>query len=111
MNREVEWRMHTKRADFNGLGEKLGISPVMARVLVNRGLDTPELQEEYLYGTMDSLPDPKRMKGMEEAVLLLQEKIREGKPIRIISDYDVDGALNDIIGQIEATAARKEAMA
>ncbi len=97
MNREVEWRMHTKRADFNGLGEKLGISPVMARVLVNRGLDTPELQEEYLYGTMDSLPDPKRMKGMEEAVLLLQEKIREEKPIRIISDYDVDGVTSNYI--------------
>ena len=31
----------------------------------------------------------------------------EGK----VADYDVDGALNDIIGQIEATAARKEAMA
>ena len=97
MGRDVEWRVYAKRADFKEIGERLGISPVMARVLVNRGLDTPEKQEEYLYGSPDSLPDAAVMKGIPEAVALLQEKLREKRPIRIISDYDVDGVTSNFI--------------
>ena len=97
MRKNVEWRMYTKRADFRALGERLGISPVMARVLVNRGMSTPEAQERYLYGGLNSIPDAKRMKGIREAVSLLQEKLKEKKPIRIISDYDVDGVTSNYI--------------
>ena len=56
-----------KKADFSDLGQRLGISPVMARVLVNRGFATAEEQEYYLYGTLDSIPDSKMMLGMEPA--------------------------------------------
>lgn len=97
MIRPTEWRMRTIRADFNGIGAKLGISPVMARVLVNRELDTDEKREEYLYGNLNSIPDPSRLLGMDGAVALLQSKIREGKQIRIISDYDVDGVTSNYI--------------
>ena len=97
MRKNVEWRMYTKRADFRALGERLGISPVMARVLVNRGMSTPEAQERYLYGGLNSIPAATRMKGIREAVSLLQEKLKEKKPIRIISDYDVDGVTSNYI--------------
>lgn len=46
---------------------------------------------EYLCGTIDELADPYLMKGMRDAVSLLQEKIRQGSRIRIIGDYDIDG--------------------
>ena len=97
MSREVEWRLHTTDLSVLEIAERLGISPVMARVLVNRGLDTPEAQEEYLYGTLSCIPDELLLKGMKEAVEILQEKLREGKPIRIISDYDVDGVTSNYI--------------
>ena len=45
MVRPTEWRVRAIRADFNGIASKLGISPVMARVLVNRELDTDEKRE------------------------------------------------------------------
>ncbi len=97
MRREVEWRLYTKRADFKEMGERLGISPVMARVLVNRDISTPEEQENYLYGGLDSIPDAGNMLGIGKAVELLGEKLREGKSLRVISDYDVDGVTSGYI--------------
>lgn len=91
MARTTEWHMHAFRADFREIGQRLGIDPVMARILVNRGQDTPEKQEKYLYGTLYDIPDPKLLKNCEAAAAILADKIREGKKIRIISDYDVDG--------------------
>ena len=86
-----------KKADFSDLGQRLGISPVMARVLVNRGFATAEEQEYYLYGTLDSIPDSNLMLGMEPAVRILQEKLKEKRHIRIMSDYDVDGVTSAYI--------------
>ena len=97
MIREKDWRVYAKRADFNEIAGRLGISPVMARVLVNRDLDTYEKQEEYLYGNLNSIPDAGQMRGLDEAVLLLQTKMKEHRKIRIISDYDVDGVTSDYI--------------
>ena len=47
--------------------------------------------ENYLYGTIADLGDGMLMKDMDRAVEILMEKIREGAPIRIIGDYDIDG--------------------
>ena len=91
MARTTEWRMHAYRADFREIGQRLGIDPVMARILVNRGQDTPEKQEKYLYGTLSDIPDPEKLKNIKAAAELLAEMIRDGRSIRIISDYDVDG--------------------
>ena len=83
--------VQTKRADFNGLAKELGVSPVSVRIMRNRGLETKEAMERYLYGTLDGLYDGGRMKNMGEAVAVLIKKLREEKRIRIIGDYDIDG--------------------
>lgn len=83
--------VQTKRADFNGLAKELGVSPVSVRIMRNRGMETKEAMERYLYGTLDGLYDGGRMKNMGEAVALLMKKLREEKRIRIIGDYDIDG--------------------
>lgn len=83
--------VQTKRADFNGLAKELGVSPVSVRIMRNRGMETKEAMERYLYGTLDGLYDGGRMKNMGEAVALLIKKLREEKRIRIIGDYDIDG--------------------
>ena len=83
--------VQTKRADFNGLAKELGVSPVSVRVMRNRGMETKEAMERYLYGTLDGLYDGGRMKNMGEAVAVLIKKLREEKRIRIIGDYDIDG--------------------
>lgn len=83
--------VQTKRADFNGLAKELGVSPVSVRIMRNRGMETKETMERYLYGTLDGLYDGGRMKNMGEAVALLIKKLREEKRIRVIGDYDIDG--------------------
>lgn len=90
-NRKELWMVQTKRADFHGLAARLGVSPVVVRVMRNRGLETEEEMRRYLYGTAEELYDGSLMKDMGKAVQILVDKIKEGRHIRIIGDYDIDG--------------------
>ncbi len=85
------WMVQTKRADFEGLSKKLGVSPVSVRIMRNRGMETEEAMHRYLYGTIEELYEPALMKDMGKAVEILIKKLSEGKKIRIIGDYDIDG--------------------
>lgn len=102
------WMVQTKRADFQGLAAKLGVSPVTVRIMRNRGLETEEAMRRYLYGKPDELHDPSLMLDMEKAVAVLLRKLRAGKPIRIIGDYDIDGVCSTyllLVGLKRAAAA------
>ena len=94
---EKEWRMHAFRADFNKIAAEHKISPVTARVLVNRGLTEPEAIETYLHAGYEKTHDPFLMKDMEKACAIMAEKLKSGMHIRIISDYDVDGVMSNYI--------------
>ena len=85
------WMLYTKRADFNGLAARLGVSPVSVRIMRNRGIETEEGMYRYLYGTPEDMYDGRLMRDLEKVAGLLMEKIRSGKRIRIIGDYDIDG--------------------
>ena len=91
------WMLQTKRADFNGLAMRLGVSPVAVRIMRNRGLLDEREMRKYLYGTLDDLYDPRQMKGMETAAGIIEKKLIEGKKIRIIGDYDIDGVCSTYI--------------
>ena len=91
------WMVQTKRADFSGLAMRLGVSPVAVRVMRNRGLTEEVEMRKYLYGTLDDLYDPRLMKGMEQAAELIARKLKEGKHVRIIGDYDIDGVCSTYI--------------
>lgn len=73
------------------LAQKFSVSPMAMRLIRSRAGMSEEEVREYLCGTIDELADPYLMKGMRDAVSLLQEKIRQGSRIRIIGDYDIDG--------------------
>ncbi|MBE5957147.1 MAG: single-stranded-DNA-specific exonuclease RecJ, partial [Lachnospiraceae bacterium] len=91
------WVVMNKKADFYGIGEKFGIDPVIARLIRNRDIIEEKEIDLYLNGRIEELPSPKQMKDVEKAVSILIQKIREGKRIRIISDYDVDGVTSNYI--------------
>ncbi len=86
-----KWVLTAKRADFTEIGEKFHIDPVIARLIRNRDVVGDEAIQKYLHGGIEDLYSPWDMKDMEKAVLILEKKIREKKPIRIIGDYDIDG--------------------
>lgn len=85
------WVIKNIKADFEDIMEKCGISEVLARCLVNRGLEDPDEINSFLNPSLDNLYDPFLLKDMEKACNILEEKINSGKKIRIIGDYDVDG--------------------
>lgn len=87
------WVIKNKKADFNRIVQECGVSEVIARLLVNKGLTEQKEISRYLNPRLDSLYDPYLMKDIAKAVDLLTDKIAAGKKIRIIGDYDVDGVV------------------
>ena len=86
-----KWFVAMKKADFNGIAEKYQISPIIARLMRNRDVIGDEAIDFYLNGTVEDLYDGLLMKDMDRAVDILKEKIEEGKKVRVIGDYDIDG--------------------
>ncbi len=94
---ETIWTQKVIRANYDEIGRYFGISPLTARLLANRNLRSVEDMTSYLHGTLAALPDPYLMEDMDKGTDILAEKIREGKKIRIISDYDADGVTSNYI--------------
>lgn len=86
-----KWVVAAKRADFNAIGQRFGIDPVVARIMRNRGLTDENQMELYLRGKKEDLFDPHLLKDVDKAADIIKEKIEQGKKIRIIGDYDIDG--------------------
>lgn len=86
-----KWMMAAKKADFNRIAETFHISPVLARIMVNRGLKTDEEFQKYLYGSLNELHRPETMKDIQKGVALVRDAIEKKQPIYIASDFDVDG--------------------
>lgn len=86
-----QWFVMRKGAPFQDIAEKFQISPILARLIRNRDIVGDEAIEQYLNGTIMDLHDGMLMKDMNRAIDILMEKIREGKRLRVIGDYDIDG--------------------
>ena len=91
------WVVSAKKADFHGIAQEFQIDPVIVRLIRNRDVVGEKQIREYLFGGLEDLHDPLLMKDMEKAVGILERKIREGKQIRIIGDYDIDGVMSTYI--------------
>lgn len=85
------WVVITKRADFDAIGKELRISPMLARIARNRGLETVAKIRSFLFGTLNDLHDPELLPDFHTALMLLKGMIEGGGKIRVIGDYDVDG--------------------
>ena len=92
-----KWVVTAKRADFQAIGEKFHIDPVIARLIRNRDVTDESKIREYLTGTIEDLPSPGLMKDMRKAVDILKEKISAQAKIRIIGDYDIDGVTSTYV--------------
>ncbi len=92
-----KWILEMKKGDFNGIAQEYGISPVLARIMVNRGVREKEQIRRYLKGTMEDLYDPRLLLDMDKAVDLVSESIEKKEKIGIASDFDVDGIFSSMI--------------
>ena len=73
------------------LSAALGIAPVLANLLVQRGIDTVEKADRFFNPSLAHLHDPFLMKDMDKAVARVEQAVRNGEKIMVYGDYDVDG--------------------
>ena len=73
------------------LSQELGVDPVLANLLVQRGITTFGQAREFFRPDLSMLHDPFLMKDMEVAVERLHKAIENGENILVYGDYDVDG--------------------
>jgi len=73
------------------LADELGISPIVSKLLVTRGITTPEAAKSFFRPLLHELHDPFLMLDMDKAVERLNEAMGRKERIMIYGDYDVDG--------------------
>ncbi len=94
---EEKWTLQNKKADFRGLAEKLGVSPLLVKLAVNRGYRTEEEIRLFFYGTREDMHEPELLKDASLAADEILSCIRAGGLIGIASDFDVDGIFSALI--------------
>lgn len=73
------------------LSDEIGISRIIAQILINRGIDTFSDIRDFLKPNILNLKDPFLMKGMNRCVCRIKKAINNKERIMIHGDYDADG--------------------
>ena len=73
------------------LAAALRTSPILANLLVQRGIDTVEKAEKFFKPSLADLHDPFLMKDMDKAVERVERAVADNEKIMVYGDYDVDG--------------------
>ncbi len=76
---------------------QLGIEPMQAQILSNRGITTPTAMRAFLDADYNSTPDPLTMIDMEEALSRIQRAIEQREHITVYGDYDADGVTSSAL--------------
>lgn len=87
-----KWEI-TPKAPQSLLKQYKNIHPIVAQLLYNRGLQTPEEAYHFLYDkdVVSTAGDPRNMKDMQKAVSRIRQAIKNNEPIVVYGDFDADG--------------------
>ena len=90
---EKKWviRKSADESKVRELSSELGIDPVLAELLVQRGVNTFEEARAFFRPSLERLHDPFLMKDMDKAVERVERALDGGEKILVYGDYDVDG--------------------
>src|SRR4030043_1108303 len=73
------------------LASELKITPLLAQVLINRGVKNSETAKSFLNPRLNDLIEPELMPGVNAAVDRIEKAVKDKEKITIYGDYDVDG--------------------
>ena len=79
------------QSSANELAEKIGMSPIMASLLIKRGIRTESAAKRFFRPMLNELIDPFLMNDMDVAVDRLNDAMGRKERIMVYGDYDVDG--------------------
>ena len=80
-----------RQQQANELAEKIGMSPIMAELLLQRGIRTESAAKRFFRPMLSELIDPFLMNDMDVAVDRLNDAMGRKERIMVYGDYDVDG--------------------
>lgn len=96
--KKFKWRIENQDELLTShLSKKLGISPLLAKCLVNRGYTDERSAQLFLRPELKNLKDPFLLSGIKEAVERLFLALEKEEPLVIFGDYDVDGVTSTAI--------------
>ena len=93
---ESKWMLYTKRADFEKISARFHISPVLARIIMNRDIKEEDFSL-YLKSDLSLMHDAGSLYGVEDAYSEIMSEIKKGNKIRVVGDYDIDGVCSSYI--------------
>ncbi|MDB0614946.1 single-stranded-DNA-specific exonuclease RecJ [Tenacibaculum dicentrarchi] len=73
------------------LAKELSVEKTLAKILVQRNIDTFDKAKQFFRPSLDDLHDPFLMKDMDLAVQRIEKAIANNENILVFGDYDVDG--------------------
>jgi single-stranded-DNA-specific exonuclease len=85
------------RAAIERLANEIRVSPVVAQLLLNRDLRTPDAARRFLDAPLAGLHPPLALPGMPDAVERLNAAVQDKKKICVYGDYDADGVTGTAI--------------
>ena len=90
---QKKWHVKTLKDTtiVDAFRSKLKVDSIVAELLLQRGIDSFDMAQDFFRPKLDQLHDPFLMKDMEAAVDRLQEAIDEDQKVMLFGDYDVDG--------------------
>lgn len=94
--KEKRWIIKSDFSDDAGqvikeIADELGIHPVIAKLLYNRGYHDPASAKEFIYMESEMLSTPFEMIDMEKGIERIKRAVDNGEKITVYGDYDVDG--------------------
>ena len=79
------------------LEREVKVSPLVGRLLAQRGFTEPAAAQAFLYPSLGQLHAPELMAGMRDAVKRLRRALEQREKILIYGDYDVDGTMAVVV--------------
>ncbi len=92
MRRKKRWQVAPEQPEqVRELSARHGVPPLVARLLLNRGLRHPEAVQAFLDPALERLYPPFGLADLETAAARLGQAVRRGEPLAVYGDYDADG--------------------
>lgn len=92
-----KWIMREGKKIEDSAYKKLGLNPIMGKILSNRGITPSTDIDLFINGSIEDLQDGFMMKDMHLAIDIIKKYVIENKPILIYGDYDCDGVSSTYI--------------
>ncbi len=94
----TRWNVYKhNREQVAKLARELGVSPLLAALLIARGLSDAEMAGKFLNPSFEQIHEPTLLKGLKEAVWRIFQAVERNEKILVWGDYDVDGTTGTVV--------------